>query len=105
MAPRLVELRRVLKRTGSLYLHCDPTMSHYLKVLLDAIFGADHVVNEVIWKRSTAHSDSEQGAKHMGRLHDTILASSRLERFDRLRCEVSPLRVAFTFFEVVLARG
>ena len=73
MAPRLVEMRRVLKPTGSLYLHCDPTMSHYLKVLLDAIFGANHFVNEIIWKRSTAHSDTTQGAKHMGRVHDTIL--------------------------------
>jgi DNA modification methylase len=73
MAPRLVELHRVLKRTGSLYLHCDPTMSHYLKVMLDAVFGAENFVNEVAWKRSTAHSDAKQGARHMGRLHDTIL--------------------------------
>lgn len=73
MAPRLVELHRVLKPTGSLYLHCDPTMSHYLKILLDAIFGADRFINEIIWKRSTAHSDRRQGARHMGRLHDTIL--------------------------------
>lgn len=73
MAPRLVELRRVLKSTGSLYLHCDPTMSHYLKVLLDAIFGAQSFINEIIWKRSTAHSDTKQGAQHLGRLHDTIL--------------------------------
>lgn len=77
MAPRLVELHRVLKSTGSLYLHCDPTMSHYLKVLLDAIFGADRFVNEVIWKRSTAHSDTKQGSKHMGRLHDTILVYAK----------------------------
>lgn len=53
MTPRLLELYRVLKPTGSLYLHCDPTMSHYLKVLLDAIFGAERFVNEIIWKRST----------------------------------------------------
>ena len=73
MAPRLVELRQVLKPTGSLYLHCDPTMSHYLKMLLDAIFGPNRFVNEIIWKRSTAHSDTTQGARHMGRIHDTIL--------------------------------
>jgi DNA modification methylase len=77
MAPRLVELHRVLKPTGSLYLHCDPTMSHYLKVMLDAIFGPERFVNEVIWKRSTAHSDAKQGARHMGRLHDTILFYSK----------------------------
>ena len=57
MAPRLVELHRVLKPTGSLYLHCDPTASHYLKLLLDAIFGAQNFRNEIIWKRTTAHSN------------------------------------------------
>lgn len=56
MAPRLVELHRVLKRTGSLYLHCDPTMSHYLKVLLDAIFGPEMFRNEIIWRRTGAHA-------------------------------------------------
>ena len=48
MAPRLVELRRVLKETGSIYLHCDPTASHYLKILMDAIFGPEHFRNEII---------------------------------------------------------
>jgi adenine specific DNA methylase Mod len=51
MAVRLIELHRVLKPTGSLYLHCDPTASHYLKILLDAIFGKDRFLNEIIWKR------------------------------------------------------
>jgi DNA modification methylase len=77
MAPRLVQLYRVLKPTGSLYLHCDPTMSHYLKILLDAIFGANRFVNEIIWKRSSAHSDSAQGSRHYGRIHDTILFYAR----------------------------
>lgn len=54
MAPRLVELRRTLKATGSLYLHCDPTASHYLKLLLDAVFGPDHFRNEIIWQRTSA---------------------------------------------------
>ena len=53
MTPRLVELRRVLKPTGSIYLHCDPTASHYLKVLMDAVFGKENFRNEVIWKRRT----------------------------------------------------
>ncbi len=57
MAPRLVELRRVLKPIGSLYLHCDPTASHYLKLLLDAVFGPQQFRNEVVWKRTGAHSD------------------------------------------------
>jgi DNA modification methylase len=73
MAPRLVELRRVLKPTGSLYLHCDPTASHYLKMLLDAVFGPQNFRNEIIWKRSHAHSDAKQGAQHFGRVTDTLL--------------------------------
>ena len=73
MAPRLVELRRALKQTGSIYLHCDPTASHYLKILMDAVFGPQFFKNEITWKRSDAHSDSKQGAKHYGRIHDVIL--------------------------------
>ena len=53
MAVRLVELHRVLKDSGSLYLHCDPTASHYLKLVLDAVFGAENYRNEIIWKRTT----------------------------------------------------
>ncbi|MFA7296230.1 MAG: DNA methyltransferase [Dehalococcoidia bacterium] len=77
MAPRLVELRRVMKPTASIYLHCDPTASHYLKVLMDAIFGPTNFVNEIIWKRSDAHNDSGQGAKHFGRIHDSIMMYRR----------------------------
>jgi site-specific DNA-methyltransferase (adenine-specific) len=58
MAARLVELHRVLKPTGSLYLHCDPTASHYLKILLDTIFGPQNFRNEIVWKRTSAHSDA-----------------------------------------------
>jgi DNA modification methylase len=72
MAVRLVELHRVLKSTGSLYLHCDPTASHYLKILLDTIFGVDNFRSEIIWKRSSAHSDTKQGRKQHGRIHDLI---------------------------------
>jgi site-specific DNA-methyltransferase (adenine-specific) len=73
MAARLIELHRVLKPTGSLYLHCDPTASHYLKILLDAVFGGRNFRNELIWKRTDSHNDAKQGAKHFGRIHDTIL--------------------------------
>ena len=73
MAPRLVELRRVLKPTGSIYLHCDPTASHYLKLLLDAVFEPQQFLNEIVWKRSAAHSDTRQGMKRCGRLHDVLL--------------------------------
>lgn len=79
MAPRLIELRRVLKATGSIYLHCDPTASHYLKMLMDAIFGPVNFVNEIIWKRSSAHSDTKQGSKHFGRVSDTILFYSKTD--------------------------
>jgi site-specific DNA-methyltransferase (adenine-specific) len=69
MAPRLVELRRVLKPTGSLYLHCDPTASHYLKLLLDAVFGPENFRSEIIWKRTSGHSD----ARGYGAVHDVLL--------------------------------
>jgi DNA modification methylase len=69
MAPRLVELHRVLKSTASLYLHCDPTMSHYLKVLLDAIFGPEQFQDEISWQRAGAKNDSVR----YGRCHDVIL--------------------------------
>ncbi len=75
MSSRLVELRRVLKPTGSLYLHCDPTASHYLKLLVDAIFGKDNFRNEIIWKRANAHNDP----KRYGRISDTILYYSKSE--------------------------
>jgi adenine specific DNA methylase Mod len=72
MAPRLVELHRVLKPTGSLYLHCDPTASHYLKMILDGLFGPNNFRTEIVWKRNSAHSDASQGRKQHGRIHDTI---------------------------------
>jgi DNA modification methylase len=73
MAARLVELHRVLKSTGSLYLHCDPTASHYLKTVLDVIFGPQNFRSEITWKRSTAHSDTKQGRKGYGHIADVIL--------------------------------
>jgi DNA modification methylase len=69
MAPRLVELRRVLKETGSIYLHCDPTASHYLKILMDAVFGPQFFRSEVIWKRTNIHSD----AKRWSPVFDSLL--------------------------------
>ncbi len=73
MATRLVELHRVLKPTGSLYLHCDPTASHYLKIILDTIFGPRNFHAEIAWKRTAAHSDTKQGRKEHGHIHDVIL--------------------------------
>lgn len=72
MAPRIVELHRVLKSTGSLYLHCDPTMSHYLKVLLDATFGAANFRNEISWRRTPFKGSSKARAQQLPKSHDTI---------------------------------
>jgi len=80
MANRLLELHRVLKPTGSLYLHCDPTASHYLKIVLDGVFGKANFQNEIIWKRSSAHSDSGQGARHFGRVSDTLLFYNKSDK-------------------------
>jgi site-specific DNA-methyltransferase (adenine-specific) len=77
MAPRLVELRRVLEPTGSLYLHCDPTASHYLKLLLDAVFGNQSFRNEIVWKRVTSHSD----AKRWSPITDSIFYYTKTETF------------------------
>ncbi len=77
MAVRLIELHRVLKPTGSLYLHCDPTASHYLKLLLDGAFGPRFYRNEIIWKRTSAHGDAAAG---FGDVTDTILYFAKGER-------------------------
>ena len=77
MAPRLVELHRVLKPTGNLYLHCDPTAGHYLKILLDTVFGAANFRNEAIWKRQSAHSD----ARGYGSVHDTVFFYAKTDGF------------------------
>jgi DNA modification methylase len=77
MAPRLTELNRVLKPTGSIYLHCDPTASHYLKMLMDAVFRPGNFRNEIIWKRTSAHSDSAT----CGNTHDIILLYTKSDRF------------------------
>ncbi len=68
MTARLIQLHRTLKLTGSLYLHCDPTASHYLKLILDAVFGIENFRSEIIWKRTSAHNS----AKRPGPVHDVI---------------------------------
>ena len=77
MAPRLAQLRRVLAPAGSIWLHCDPTASHYLKVLMDAIFGPKSFRNDVIWKRTSAHSDSAT----CGNSHDNLLLYTKSDQF------------------------
>ena len=73
MAERLLIMSRLLKPKGSLYFHCDPTVSHYVKPLLDAVFGHDNFRNEIIWRRYGAHNDVGQGSKRFGRVHDVLL--------------------------------
>ncbi|MBI5060278.1 site-specific DNA-methyltransferase [candidate division KSB1 bacterium] len=77
MAPRLVELKRLLKSTGSIYLHCDPTASHYLKLLMDAIFRPENFRNEITWKRTGAHNDP----KKYGANVDIILFYTRSDKW------------------------
>lgn len=77
MAPRLVELHRVLDDAGSLYIHCDPSASHYLKVLLDQVFGPSNFRNEIVWKRTHAHSSS----RRFGPVHDTLLLYTKTTRY------------------------
>jgi site-specific DNA-methyltransferase (adenine-specific) len=77
MAPRLVELHRVLKPTGSLYLHCDPTASHYLRMLMDGIFGAENFRNEVVWKRTTAKT---RMTRRLPSNHDLLFAYQRTDQ-------------------------
>ena len=82
MAPRLIELHRALKTTGSLYLHCDPTASHYLKLLLDAVFGPKNFRNEIVWKRAqTVKGNFGQGSRFFGRQTDSILFYTKTDRY------------------------
>jgi DNA modification methylase len=77
MTPRLVELYRVLKPTGSIYVHCDPTASHYLKILMDSIFGPEVFRNEIVWKRTSSHNDSKKWAH----VHDVLLYYTKTPEF------------------------
>lgn len=73
IGPRLEEFKRILKPTGSIYIHCDWHVSHDLKVLADSIFARRNFLNEIIWKRQSSHNNAKQGSRHFGRIHDTIL--------------------------------
>ena len=99
MAVRLVELHRVLKPTGSIYLHCDPTASHYLKLIMDAVFGRDNYRNELIWKRKAGRGETNRAAVRFGVSHDTILfyARSNDSPFIRQTRENNPDYIASKF--------
>lgn len=77
MAARLVELHRVLKPTGNLYLHCDPTASHYLKIVMDAIFGPENFQNEIVWKRKTGRGETTHKSSRFGNSIDILLFYSK----------------------------
>lgn len=77
MAIRLVQLKRVLKNTGSIFLHCDPTASHYLKLLMDSIFGIENFRNEIIWRRTGSHNKT----RRYGPIHDVILFYTKTEKY------------------------
>jgi site-specific DNA-methyltransferase (adenine-specific) len=85
MAVRLIELHRVLKPTGSLYLHCDPTASHYLKLLLDGVFGAVNFRNEIIWKRKAGRGETNNSAVRFGVSHDILLFYAKTQDAKFLR--------------------
>ena len=89
MTVRLIELHRVLKPTGSLYLHCDSTASHYLKIILDTIFGAENYRNEITWKRQSAHNDAR---KKFAIITDTIFyyVKSKKASFNPIRTQLNP---------------
>ena len=90
MAVRLLEMKRILKDSGSIYLHCDPTMSHYLKLIMDAVFGRKAFRNEITWKRNSSHNDT----KAFGRVADTILFYGSAIRADAVRVPLDPNYVA-----------
>ena len=86
MAVRLLEMRRVLKDTGSIYLHCDPSASHYLKLLMDSIYGVDNFMAEITWKRTSSHNDS----RTFGNVSDTILFYGQQINVDAVRVPLDP---------------
>lgn len=79
MYERIILLRELLSENGSIWVHCDMSKGHYLKVILDEVFGQDNFVNQITWKRTFAHGDMGQGAKHLGRISDYILVYKKSE--------------------------
>ena len=79
MYERIILIKELLSDTGMLFLECDPTRGHYIKIILDEVFGQGNFVNQVIWKRTFSHGDMGQGAKHLGRLHDMILVYKKTQ--------------------------
>lgn len=98
MAIRLVEMHRVLKKTGSIYLHCDPTASHYLKLVMDAVFGADNYINEIVW----CYDTGGRAKKYFPKKHDIIFWFSKSQEFKFVYDQVAVERDFSTMHETVL---
>ena len=82
MYERLILMKELLSDKGSIWVHCDSSKGHYLKIILDEIFGQENFVNHITWKRTFAHGDMGQGAKHLGRISDYILVYKKTEKFN-----------------------
>jgi adenine-specific DNA-methyltransferase len=81
MYERLILMRELLSESGSIYVHCDWRVNHYLKAILDELFGKSRLINEIAWKRTTAHGDAAQGARRYDIVHDSILFYAKGESF------------------------
>jgi len=101
---RVIEMHRILKPTGSIFLHCDWHANAYIRVfILDNIFGATNYKNEIIWKRTTTHNDSKQGAKHFGRVLDSIFLYAKnykLAKFNTIFDDYTQEYLANTYNKV-----
>jgi adenine-specific DNA-methyltransferase len=80
IAPRLFLIKELLSDQGSVLIHLDWHVGHYVKIIADEIFGKDNFINEIIWKRTFAHGDTGQGASHLGRVHDAIYLYKKGEK-------------------------
>ena len=108
MAIRIMEMRRVLKATGSIYLHCDPYASHYLKLLMDAVFGVGNCQNEIAWRRTHTKNDVIQGATNWPRIHDVLLqyrASGEQQLFNQPYESLSAERIERHYRHIEEATG
>ena len=85
MVERLLQMKVILKPTGSIYLHCDPTAGHYIKVMMDAIFGHDNFRSEIVWKRTSAHSDAKGFGQVCDRLYPVLCENAATDMERHLR--------------------
>lgn len=81
LKPKLIEYQRILKLSGSIYIHCDWHISHYLKVLADKIFNKKNFLNEIVWQRQSSHNNVKQGSRHFGRIHDNLLIYTKSDNY------------------------